>query len=89
MNFELFVDNTCLYRNSYYFYSNFLRNRYRIEEFLANQNLHLLEASKESALPDAIFSLNVSLLPYFVPKTPKRVVLNSFIFKNRIQALIF
>ena len=58
-------------------------------EFLANQNLYLLDASKESALPDAIFSLDVSLLSYFVPKTPKRVVLNSFIFKNRIQALIF
>jgi hypothetical protein len=51
-------------------------------EFLANQNLHLLEASKESALPDAIFSLNVSLLPYFVPKTPERVILNSFSDKN-------
>ena len=58
-------------------------------EFLANQNLHLLEASKESALPDAIFSLNVSLLPYFVPKTPERVILNSFSDKTRIQRLIF
>ncbi len=58
-------------------------------EFLANQNLYLLEASKESALPDASFSLDVSLLSYFVPKTPKRVVLNSFIFKNRIQRLIY
>ncbi len=58
-------------------------------EFLANQNLHLLEASKERALPDAIFSLNVSLLPYFVPKTPERVILNSFSTKKRIQRLIF
>ena len=58
-------------------------------EFLANQNLYLLEASKETALPDAIFSLNVSLLPYFVPKTPERVIFNSFSDKTRIQRLIF
>ena len=58
-------------------------------EFLANQNLYLLDASKESALPDAIFSLDVSLLSYFVPKTPERVILNSFSDKTRIQRLIF
>lgn len=57
-------------------------------EFLANQNLYLLETFKERALPDAIFSLDVLPPLYFISKTPKRVFLNSFHFKNRIQALI-
>ena len=53
-------------------------------KFLANQNLRFLEAFKESALPNATFSLDVSLLLYFIPKTHKKVLLNSYCFKNRI-----
>jgi hypothetical protein len=57
-------------------------------EFLANQNLYLLETFKERALPDAIFSLDVLPPLCFIPKTPKRVISNSFHFKNRIPTLI-
>lgn len=56
-------------------------------KFLANQNLRLLDAFKESALPNATFSLDVSLLLYFIPKTPKRDLLNSYCFKHGIQIL--
>lgn len=58
-------------------------------EFLAIQNLSLLETSKENALPYASFSLGAMLLLFFLPRAPKWAVLDSFVFKNRTQTLIY